>query len=109
MHDLLICNGTVVSASGVGKFDVLIDDGKITSLSSNPNDRVEASKTIDATGRIVIPGGIEPHAHIGGPRQPERSGALPVSKAALYGGTTTVIDFATQIPGHDLIHAVREA
>ena len=34
MHDLLICNGTVVSASGVGKFDVLIDDGKITSLSS---------------------------------------------------------------------------
>ena len=109
MHDLLICNGTVVTPAGVGKFDVFIDEGKITSLSSTTGNKAEASKTIDASGRVVIPGGIEPHAHIGGPRQPERSGALPVSKAALYGGTTTVIDFATQIPGHDLFHAVKEA
>ena len=73
MHDLLICNGTVVAASGVGQLDVLIDDGKITSLSSTSDNKVEASKTIDASGRIVIPGGIEPHAHIGGPRQPDRT------------------------------------
>ena len=86
MHDLLICNGTVVTASGVGKFDILIDDGKITALTSTSDNKAKASKNIDASGRIVIPGGIEPHAHIGGPRQPERSGALPVSKAALYGG-----------------------
>ena len=57
----------------------------------------------------MVPGGIEPHAHIGGPRQPERSGAEPVSKAAVWGGTTTVLDFATQVPGHDLRHALGEA
>ncbi|MCH7642432.1 MAG: amidohydrolase family protein, partial [Chloroflexi bacterium] len=68
-----------------------------------------ANRIIDAAGMIVAPGGIEPHAHIGGPRQPERSGAEPVSKAAIFGGTTTVLDFATQVPGHDLLHAVEEA
>ena len=64
---------------------------------------------IDASGKIVVPGGIEPHAHVGGPRQPERSGAEPVSQAAVWGGTTTVLDFATQVPGHDLRHALDEA
>ena len=66
MHDLLICNGTVVTPAGVGKFDVFIDEGKITSLSSTTGNKAEASKTIDASGRIVIPGGIEPHASLKG-------------------------------------------
>ena len=109
MHDLLIHGGTVVGPAGAGNFDVLIDDGKITAITTRSNDLPEASRSIDATGKIVIPGGVEPHAHIGGPRQPERSGALAVSKAAIFGGTTTVLDFATQVPGHDLYHAVEEA
>ena len=109
MHDLLIHGGTVVSPAGAGNFDVLINDGKITAITTRSSDLPEASRSIDATGKIVIPGGVEPHAHIGGPRQPERSGALAVSKAAIFGGTTTVLDFATQVPGHDLYHAVEEA
>jgi dihydropyrimidinase len=80
---------------------IFVDDGRITSLSTDEIDSDKSEKVIDAEGMIVVPGGIEPHAHIGGPRQPERSGAEAVSKAALLGGTTTVLDFATQIPGYD--------
>ena len=109
MHDLLIRGGTVVTASGPRKLGIFVDDGRITSLSTDEIDSDKSEKVIDAEGMIVVPGGIEPHAHIGGPRQPERSGAEAVSKAALLGGTTTVLDFATQIPGYDLYHALEEA
>ena len=109
MHDLLVKAGTVVPASGPRKLDIVIDGGLITSLSTEDLDLDQFKNVVDAEGMIVVPGGVEPHAHIGGPRQPERSGAEPVSKAALFGGTTTVLDFATQIPGHDLYHALEEA
>ena len=66
MHDLLICNGTVVTPAGVGKFDVFIDEGKITSLSSTTGNKAEASKTIDASGRILS------LIHISEPTRPER-------------------------------------
>ena len=109
MHDLLVKGGTVVTASGPRKLDIVIDGGLITSLSTEDLDLDQFKNVVDAEGMIVVPGGVEPHAHIGGPRQPERSGAEPVSKAALFGGTTTVLDFATQIPGHDLYNALEEA
>ena len=109
MVDLLIRGGQVVTPSGVGNWDIAVDGEKIVSVSQPGSFTSDANKTIDASGKIVIPGGIEPHAHIGGPRQPERSAADAVSKAAIWGGTTTVLDFANQIGGHDLHHALDEA
>lgn len=109
MLDVTITGGTVVTPSGASVMDVHISDGVIVAVTVPGSEGFEASQTIDATGKIVVPGGVEPHAHIGGPRQPERSGAEPVSKAAIFGGTTTVLDFATQVQGHDLLHAVDEA
>ena len=109
MLDLVIHGGQVVAPSGVGKWDVAVKDEKIVAVSEPGTVSLEAARTIDAAGKIVVPGGIEPHAHIGGPRQPERSGAEAVSRAAIHGGTTTVLDFATQVPGHDLHHALEEA
>ena len=109
MVDIIIEGGQVVTPAGVGIFDVAIHGEKIVAVTESGGLDLEAGKRIDATGNIVIPGGIEPHAHIGGPRQPERSGAEPVSLAAIYGGTTTVLDFANQVPGHDLHHALGEA
>ena len=105
----LIKGGTVVTPSGVGEFDIWISGETIQAVTEPGALPAGDEKVIDATGRLVVPGGIEPHAHIGGPRQPERSGAEPVSKAAVWGGTTTVLDFATQVPGHDLRHALGEA
>ena len=109
MLDLIIRGGRVVTPSGVGNWDVGVRGETIVAVSEPGAMDGEATRVIDATGKIVVPGGIEPHAHIGGPRQPERAGAEPVSRAAIHGGTTTVLDFATQVPGHDLLHAIEEA
>ena len=109
MLDLIIRGGRVVTPSGVGNWDVAVQGEKIVAVSQPDSIDLEASKVVDASGKIVVPGGIEPHAHIGGPRDPERSGAEAVSRAAVYGGTTTVLDFATQVAGHDLRHAMGEA
>lgn len=109
MLDITLSGGTVVTPSGARVMDVHITDGVIAAVTLPGAEGFEAVQNIDTTGMIVVPGGVESHAHIGGPRQPERSGAEPVSKAAIFGGTTTVLDFATQVPGHDLLHAVDEA
>ena len=109
MVDIIIHGGQVVTPAGVGDWDVVVHGEKIVAVTQPNTFPADADKRIDASGKIVVPGGIEPHAHIGGPRQPERSGAEPVSLAAVHGGTTTVLDFATQVPGHDLRHALDEA
>ena len=109
MPDIIITGGQVVTPAGVGTFDIAITGQSISSVSEPGTVPAADARIIDASGKIVVPGGIEPHAHIGGPRQPERSGAEPVSHAAVWGGTTTVLDFATQMPGHDLRHALDEA
>ncbi|MDA0769498.1 MAG: amidohydrolase family protein [Chloroflexi bacterium] len=109
MADLIITGGQVVTPSGVGHWDVVVKGETIVAVTEPGAISSDGAKVIDASGKIVVPGGIEPHAHIGGPRQPERSPAGPVSLAAIWGGTTTVLDFATQVPGHDLRHALDEA
>ena len=59
---------------------------------------------IDASGKVVVPGGIEPHAHVYAPimGHGDLKTAPPdqVSQAALFGGTTTILDFAIQYPGN---------
>ena len=109
MIDIMIRGGTVVAPWGVGEWDVAIEGEKIAAVAEPGTLSPEGVRVIDAAGSIVVPGGIEPHAHIGDKMQPERSGARPVSLAAVHGGTTTVLDFATQVPGHDLRHALDEA
>ena len=109
MLDLIIRGGQVVTPSGVGVWDVAVQGERIAAVAEPGALTDETARVIDATGRIVVPGGIEPHAHIGDAYHPERSGAEAVSRAAIYGGTTTVLDFATQHPDHDLRHALDEA
>lgn len=109
MADIVITGGLTVTPNGADNLDVFITGESISAVAAPGMMDHGDARVIDATGKIVVPGGVEPHAHIGGPRQPERSGAEPVSKAAVWGGTTTVLDFATQIPGFDLYHALGEA
>jgi dihydropyrimidinase len=71
---------------------------------------------IDATGKVVVPGGIEPHAHASLPlpypsvRDRGLRAAPPdvISKACVFGGTTTVVDFANWRPGIGLPQAIEE-
>jgi dihydropyrimidinase len=102
MLDLLIRGGIVVTPEEVGERDVGVQDGKIVAVTSPGTLPHEAGRVIDARGKIVLPGGIEPHAHIAIP-VPERWAGRPevmtqppeaASRAAASGGVTTVIDFA---------------
>lgn len=104
--DLVIENGRVVTPAGVSYLNVAIRDGKIVELTSG---RVAASQRIDAAGRYLLPGGVDPHVHA---RMQWRDTATRdfdrVSCEAALGGTTTVIDFVLQHKGENLMVAIEE-
>jgi dihydropyrimidinase len=101
----LIKNGTVVTASDTFKADVLVEDGKIAGLAARFDGSFD--ETIDATGKLIFPGGIDAHTHMdmpfGGTTSADdfESGTI----AAAFGGTTTIVDFAIQYKGQTLHHA----
>ncbi|MEZ5098787.1 MAG: amidohydrolase family protein [Thermoleophilia bacterium] len=112
MVDLLVRGGTVVSATGAEKLDVAVEGGRISAVGAPGTLGTEARKVIDATGKMVLPGGVDPHTHYG----VEFEGLLSAEPqeytwAAAWGGTTTIIDFAlhsgTQTL-HDAIQAKKD-
>ena len=112
MLDLIIRGGQVVTTWGVGDWDVAVQGEKIVALAAPNTLTDDVTRVIDATGKIVVPGGIEPHAHIAAPimGKGNLTTAPPeqVSRAALFGGTTTLLDFAIQYPGIDINQAIQE-
>ena len=63
MLDLLVSGGDVVTPQGVGKWDVAVKGERIVAVGL-PEAGVEAGRVIDASGKVVVPGGIEPHTHL---------------------------------------------
>jgi dihydropyrimidinase len=98
----LITNGTVVTASETLRADVLVDDEKVAAIALDLD--VQADRTIDATDRYVIPGGVDVHTHFdlpfGGSFCSDDFGTG--TRAAAFGGTTTCVDFALQDYGESL-------
>jgi dihydropyrimidinase len=99
--DLVIRSDRVVTPHGVGALDIAVSGEKIAAVAAlGTFGEGSAGRIIDATGKIVIPGGIDPHVHCSWHvPNPDGTAGLSdpppvVSKAALHGGTTTVIDFA---------------
>jgi dihydropyrimidinase len=103
---ILIKNGRIVTASEDYIADIYIEGEHIAAIGHNLN--VNADKEIDATGKLVFPGGIDPHVHLDMPFMGTFSsdnystGTL----AALHGGTTSVIDFILQTQGKSLRNAL---
>lgn len=103
----LIKNGTVVTAADIYEADVLIEDGKIAAIGTALN--TEGAEVIDATGRYLFPGGIDPHTHLDMPfggtvtRDDFETGTI----AAAFGGTTTIIDFCLTNKGEPLNNAIQ--
>jgi dihydropyrimidinase len=99
----VIRNGTVVSAADTYRADVLVDGERVTAIGTFPAD-IDADASIDAAGRLVLPGAIDVHTHLdmpfGGTMAADdfESGTV----AAAHGGTTTVVDFAMQSKGQRL-------
>ncbi len=99
----LIKNGRIVTAVDDYRADILIEDERVSVIGAKLE--MEADLSIDASGKLVIPGGIDPHTHMelpfGGTESSDdfRTGTI----AAAFGGTTTIIDFAVQTKGESLI------
>ena len=116
MLDLVISGGQVVTPWGVGTWDIATQGERIVAIGEPSSLPGEAAQVIDASGLIVVPGGIEPHAHASmrlpypGARAADHRAAPPdvISKACAFGGTTTVVDFANWRPGIHLLQAVEE-
>ncbi len=106
---LLIKNGTIINADKSLKADVLIDGNKIVKIEKRLNPEIKPDKIIDANGYYIIPGGIDPHVHMHLPSPAGYSSDdfLTGSRAALYGGTTTIIDFVTPKKGQSLTKAIQ--
>jgi len=102
----LIKNGRVVTAVDDYRADVLIEDGKVSVIGKTLD--IEAEKIIDAAGKLVIPGGIDPHTHMEMPFGGTQSSDdfFTGTRAAAFGGTTTIIDFAIQAKGETLTQGV---
>ncbi|HUQ44903.1 MAG TPA: dihydropyrimidinase [Candidatus Limnocylindria bacterium] len=100
----LISNGTVVTADGSYAADVLIDGEAIVQIGTDLGATANADETIDAGSRWVIPGGIDVHTHMELPfggtfaKDTFETG----TRAAAFGGTTSIVDFAVQSRGKSL-------
>ncbi len=102
----LIQNGLLVSSEGTQRSDLLVLGDTIAAISNhfNPKGLPAGTQVLDATGCYVFPGGLDPHTHMEMPFMGTTSSDdfETGTQAALLGGTTTIIDFAMQEPGHTL-------
>ena len=98
----LIQGGTVVTATETTQADVVIEDERVAAIGTGMS--VTADRVIDATGRYVMPGGVDVHTHMELPfggsfcSDDFETG----TRAAAFGGTTTIVDFALQDYGEGL-------
>ncbi|MGW7276831.1 dihydropyrimidinase [Streptomyces sp. NPDC054844] len=103
----VIRGGLVVTASDEIHADVLIEDGRIAALAATGTPAAEAftaERVIDASGKYVIPGGVDGHTHMEMPFGGTYAADTfeTGTRAAAWGGTTTIVDFAIQSVGHSL-------
>ena len=112
MLALIVRGGRVGAPWGVGEWDIAVKGEQIVAVAQPGTLTQDVARVIDAAGKIVVPGGVEPHTHCcwmiptaaeeklytGGPEE--------VSRACLFGGTTTLVDFAYWEPGEDLFQTL---
>jgi dihydropyrimidinase len=111
--DLVIRNGTVATASDTFRADVGVRGGAVVAIGSGLG---EAVRSIEAAGKLVLPGGIDAHCHLDQPQADglASGGALMAddfhsgSLSAAFGGTTTIIPFAVQHRGQSVVAAVED-
>ncbi|MGW9350614.1 amidohydrolase family protein [Nocardiopsis flavescens] len=110
--DLVVRGGTVVNADWQGAAEVFVGAGRVLALAEPGAPAPDGSRPeeVDATGLLVLPGGVDPHCHVG-----FTSGEFTslddyrgCTTAAVFGGTTTIVDFAIPGPGQSPLEAVRE-
>lgn len=107
MSNLLLKGGTVVGSEDIRKADVLVHGDRIEQVAEEINSTPE-SRVIDCSGKLVLPGAIDPHTHMGIPIKDGWSADdfASGSRAALFGGVTTILDFTVLELGQTLHESV---
>jgi dihydropyrimidinase len=105
---VLIKNGRIITADADFTADIFVEGETIKTIGRHLD--VPADTVIDATGKLIFPGGIDPHVHLDMPFMGTFSSDNyeTGTRAALYGGTTMIIDFILQKQGHSLHAALEE-
>ena len=103
---LLIRNGRVVTAVDDYRADIFVEDETVSLIGRDLE--VPADRTIDAAGRLVLPGGVDPHTHMDMPFGGTTSADdfETGTRAAAFGGTTTIVDFAIQTKGQSTLQGL---
>lgn len=109
--ELVIRGGMVVNANGRFEATVVVGDGKIQALldsGAEVSGITEATEVIDGSGLLVLPGGVDPHCHVATALGEFNTtdDYQQTSTAALFGGTTTIVDFAIPNEGDTSLEAV---
>ena len=108
MLDLIIQNGTMVTAGSTFQADLGVQDEKISVVAA-PGSLKEAKRVIDAKGKYVMPGLIDPHVHIAAPfgGNVDILNHFTASRCAAFGGVTTFIDFSNTTHGVSVMDAIQ--
>ncbi|MGW1741144.1 dihydropyrimidinase [Nocardia sp. NPDC001965] len=106
----VVRGGTVVESNWSAAADLVIDDGKIVAVVTPGTAVGDPAEAIDATGKLVMPGGVDPHCHVGFTSGEFTSldSYLECTTAAVFGGTTTIVDFAIPRPGQQPLDAAEK-
>ena len=107
MFDLLIRGGTVVTAETSALLDIAVEGERIVEIAPAGTLQGEAKRVLDASGCVVLPGGVDPHVHYGLKVFGVEAETQDHSAAAAFGGTTTLIDFVFQAPPTSLGDAIK--
>jgi dihydropyrimidinase len=113
MLDLVIRGGQVVTPRGAGLWDIGVQGEEIAAVAV-PGTLPEAARTIDATGKVVVPGGVEPHTHLAHfiSMHPDENlytlGPEEDTRGMVFGGTTTHVDFCFVRPGIGVQQAIEQ-
>lgn len=104
--DLLIKNGTVVTAEDMFVCDIAVKDGKIAAMADKIE--AEAEKVVDAKGKLVLPGALDVHTHLQMPfgGTVSADSYLAGTRAAACGGVTTLFDYPIQRKGSSIMDVV---
>jgi dihydropyrimidinase len=106
MSTVLVRNGRVVTAAQSAVADLFVDGGRVALIGEGLS--LPADTVVDASGCLVLPGGIDVHTHLDMPAGDVTSADdfETGTRAAAFGGTTTIVDFATPEPGQSLLAAL---
>ena len=96
--DLALCNGIVVSEDGVQPLDIGVCGERIAALVAPDEESLQAEERLDLAGLHVVPGGVDPHVHLGDQGQSEFEDFATGTASCAAGGLTTVIDMPLNLP-----------